>query len=168
MGFNNCISIKKYIFFLVGFLFLFGKVEAHATNLSEKDPLTHHFDQQTSFSFMVWGHPKTSDGKKPLHFEEILATVVDWSPNFLVITGDAINGMWGKQVDPDIIITDWERFDDGVTKLGIPVYRVPGNHDVHNFITRDIYYQRYQKVPFAITFRDSRFIFFGHYRDRAT
>jgi hypothetical protein len=112
-----------------------------------------------SFSFVVWGHPRgRTTGDPPLHFEEVLNRISELKADLLIITGDAIHGMWGKDTDPDIIRADWERFDTGIKKLGIPVYRLPGNHDIHNNITRDIYLERYPRVPFAFTFKGSRFI----------
>ena len=115
--------------------------------------------QSKSFSFVVWGHPKRGDGKIPLHFEEILERIEELKADFLVVTGDVINGMWGKPADPEIIRADWERFDQGVKRLELPIYRIPGNHDVHNFVTRDIYLERYSKPPYAISYHRSRLIF---------
>src|SRR4030042_2635191 len=106
----------------------------------------------SSFSFVVWGHPRgRTTGDPPLHFEEILAQITELKTDLVVITGDAIHGMWGEDTDPAIIRKEWEIFDVGLSKLKIPVYRLPGNHDVHNNITRDIYLKRYPRVPFAFT-----------------
>jgi len=131
---------------------------AYATTKSGVIGIDNPLGQNESFSFVVWGHPKRGDGKTPLHFEEILDRISELKADFLIITGDVINGMWGKRIDPKVIRGDWDRFDEGVKKLGIPVYRLPGNHDVHNFATRDIYFERYPKPPFAFTYKMCRFI----------
>jgi hypothetical protein len=132
--------------------------KVYATDESSIGRVENPIEQNDTFSFVVWGHPKRGDGQTPLHFEEILGRILELKANFLVITGDVINGMWGKQIDPEVIRGDWDRFDEGVKKLGIPVYRLPGNHDVHNFATRDIYFKRYRKPPFAFTYKKCRFI----------
>ena len=112
-----------------------------------------------SFSFVVWGHPRgRTTGDPQLHFDEIIERIAELNVDLLVITGDVIHGMWGQDTDPMIIHEEWDKFDAGVSRLGIPVYRLPGNHDVHNNITRDIYLERYERVPLAFTFRGSRFI----------
>jgi len=116
--------------------------------------------EDNSFSFVVWGHPRTASGEPPLHFEEILNRISELKADFLIVTGDVISG--GGIPNPagivDIYQNDWEVFDAGVSRLGIPVYRLPGNHDVCNFITRDLYLERYTKPPYAFTFKNSRFI----------
>jgi hypothetical protein len=112
-----------------------------------------------SFSFVVWGHPRgKASGELPIYFEEVLDRVSELGADLLIVTGDMIHGMWGEPADPEVIRGDWDKFDAGVSRLGIPIHRLPGNHDVHNFVTRDIYYERYPKVPYAFTFKSSRFI----------
>jgi len=132
--------------------------EVYATDKSGIGRVDNPVGQVEPFSFVVWGHPQRGDGVMPLHFEEILDRISELNAEFLVITGDVINGMWGRSIDPEFIRADWDRFDEGVKRLGIPVYRVPGNHDVHNFATRDIYLERYTRPPFAFTYKGSRFI----------
>lgn len=113
-----------------------------------------------SFSFVVWGHPRGKEsGKSGTCFDEVLERVTELQADMLFITGDMIWGMWGEATDSEVIRADWERFDAELNRLGIPVYRIPGNHDIHDSITRDIYLERYAKPPFAFTHKGSRFIF---------
>jgi len=152
-------------FFMVSFfnvlvitLVLLFTPEVYATDKSSIGRVDNSIEHSESFSFVVWGHPKVGDGKPVLHSEEILDRITELKADFVIITGDVINGMWGKRIDPEVIRGDWDRFDKGVKRLGIPVYRLPGNHDVHNFATRDIYLERYPAVPYSFTYRGSRFI----------
>ena len=150
---------RKLLFSLVlTALWVWSCPETFATVSSDQDNIENPIEQSQSFSFVVWGHPKRGDGQTPLHFEEILERISELQADFLVITGDVINGMWGKSIDPEVIREDWEKFDQGVERLNIPVYRIPGNHDVHNFATRDIYLERYPKPPYAFSHKGSRFI----------
>jgi hypothetical protein len=70
--------------------------------------------------------------------------------------------IWGDVrsavVDADAIKRDWDRLDAALGRLGVPVYRVPGNHDIGDPVTRDIYFARYGELPRAFTYRGSRFI----------
>jgi len=111
-----------------------------------------------SFSFVVWGHPRSDvDGQPPLHVEEVINRVSELEADFLVITGDMINGRYERE-DPSLLRNDWEVFDDSIGHLDIPIYRVPGNHDANDPESRDIYLGRYPEPPYAFTFRGSRFV----------
>lgn len=145
-----------YSIFLV---LIFYSLDANAE--PEFDSAT-QIKEDSAFSFVVWGHPRgASDGDPPLYFDEVLNRISDLKPDLLIITGDIISGgaSRSKPLNPDLILSDWKYFDSRIEKLGIPVYRTPGNHDVNNFTTRDIYLERYRKPPYAITYKGSRFIF---------
>lgn len=114
-----------------------------------------------AFSFMVWGHPRgRADGRPPLHFEEILKRIDDLDPDLLVLTGDMIYG--AIRAAPEdvarIVRDDFERLDAALAELGIPVFPLPGNHDVHNLATRDVYLERYPEPPYAFTRARTRFV----------
>jgi hypothetical protein len=70
--------------------------------------------------------------------------------------------IWGDVradvADGDAIKRDWDRLDAALDQLGVPIYRVPGNHDINDRVTRDIYFARYGQLPQAFTYRGSRFI----------
>lgn len=112
-------------------------------------------EEVPSFSFVVWGHPYRGDGLPPHHFEEILQRIAALQPAFLVLTGDMIHGQYyADPVDRDALRADWERLDAGLARLGIPVYRTPGNHDIHNRPTLEVYLERYPRPPLAIPYRN--------------
>jgi hypothetical protein len=90
--------------------------------------------------------------------EPLLAKVHGLKPDMIFLTGDMIYGGLGKNHRADIISQDWDRLDAALAKVGVPVYRVAGNHDINDPITRDIYFARYGKLPQAFTYRGSRFL----------
>lgn len=111
-------------------------------------------------SFVVLGHIRGSDNGKvnPL-LDELLGEVRKLAPDLILLTGDMIWGDVRPAVpDAETIKQDWDRLDAALAGLGIPVYRVPGNHDIHDAVTRDIFYSRYGQLPRAFTFRGSRFL----------
>jgi hypothetical protein len=55
-------------------------------------------------------------------------------------------------------MAEWNTVDSALATLKVPVYRTPGNHDINDTITRDIYYQRYGKPPAAFTYGGSKFL----------
>jgi len=56
------------------------------------------------------------------------------------------------------MMDDWNFFDRCVSRLKIPIYRLPGNHDVSNKTTSDIYSKRYPQPPYSFSYKGSRFI----------
>jgi len=139
-------------------LALFAGTESSASGNINVTPDVAPAAEDNSFSFVVWGHPAGRDHSKPgLHYEEIISRISELKADFLVVTGDVIDCP-NPVGAVDAYRSKWERFDAGLKRLGIPVYRVPGNHDVCNFTTRDLFIERYTKPPYAFTFRNSRFI----------
>jgi hypothetical protein len=111
------------------------------------------------FSFVVIGHIRGNDDGLPQPLlEPLLAKVHGLKPDMIFLTGDMIYGGLGKNHRADIISQDWDRLDAALAKVGVPVYRVAGNHDINDPITRDIYFARYGKLPRAFTYRGSRFL----------
>lgn len=112
------------------------------------------------FSFVVLGHVRgDANGKDSPLLAELLAKVRKNAPDMIFLTGDMI---WGDVrsavVDADAIKRDWDKLDAALDRLGVPVYRVPGNHDIGDPVTRDIYFARYGELPRAFTYRGSRFL----------
>ncbi|MGH7770299.1 MAG: metallophosphoesterase family protein [Candidatus Binatia bacterium] len=109
---------------------------------------------------MVLGHVRGSDdGLVHRSLDLLLSRVRELKPSMIFLTGDMIYGGLGKENQrAEVITQDWDRLDAELAKLGIPVYRVPGNHDIHDPITRDIYFARYGKLPQAFTYHGSRFL----------
>jgi hypothetical protein len=153
----------------VAFSLLFFTGYSSASDFLSSSPLGNNSaDDNADFSFVVWGHPRAGFGQPPLHFEEILELLSELKPDLLILTGDVIEGglraYFKNNKKPhsdevvEVIQKDWDRFDTAIKKLGITYYITPGNHDVYSVQSRDIFYKRYPKVPFAITFKNSRFI----------
>lgn len=112
------------------------------------------------FSFVVLGHVRgDANGKMNPLFDELLAKVRSLSPDMIFLTGDMIWGDLNVPVpDGAAVKQDWERLDAKLAPLGVPIYRVPGNHDINDPVTRDIYFARYGALPRAFTYRGSRFL----------
>jgi hypothetical protein len=112
------------------------------------------------YSFVVIGHIRgDANGKVNSLLDELLRKVRKRAPNMIFLTGDMIWGDYNVGVpDADGVKRDWDRLDAALGQLGVPVYRVPGNHDINDPITRDIYFARYGELPRAFTYRGSRLV----------
>lgn len=132
-----------------------------ASDLLSKKPLDSNIaDHNSSFSFIVLGHPRgLNDGDPPLHLNDLADLVRELKPDFIVITGDMIQGRIGRiEEQKTSIESDWEFFDKSVKTLEVPIYRLPGNHDVSNKTTSAIYSKRYPQPPYSFSYKGSRFI----------
>lgn len=110
--------------------------------------------------FVVLGHIR-GDATHRLNpkLGELLAEVRAIKPDFVVLAGDVI---WGD-VDhnpsrPTEVEAEWQAVDSALATLQVPIYRVPGNHDIPDVGTRDIWIRRYGRPPSVVTVRGTRLI----------
>lgn len=99
------------------------------------------------FTFAVLGHTRggPDDGMLPMErYAEMVREVRRASPDFVVLTGDLVYGDFhSEHVDRAAVLRDWEAVDAVFAQFGAPVHRVPGNHDVWEAVTRDLWIERY-------------------------
>lgn len=104
--------------------------------------------------FVVLGHVRGGDGGE-LHgrLGELLAEVRDVDPAFVVLGGDNI---WGDTraapgpSDPGFVLRQWVALDSALAVIGVPVFRVPGNHDIRDSVTYEIFRERYGELPAVV------------------
>ncbi len=112
------------------------------------------------FSFVVLGHVRgeENDSLNP-KLGELLDRVRALKPDFAVLTGDMI---WGdvhtNPVDSARVEREWNALDSALATLRMPVYRVPGNHDISDLRSRDVYIRRYGRLPQVLTLYGTRLI----------
>jgi hypothetical protein len=112
------------------------------------------------YAFVVLGHLRGQENGRlnPL-LDELVAEAAATEPELAFVTGDSIWGYVRELPDPAAVARqDWEALDAKLDRIGAPVHRVPGNHDISCPDTRDVYFERYEKLPRAFTHRGSRFI----------
>ncbi|MCK6446130.1 MAG: metallophosphoesterase [Planctomycetes bacterium] len=112
------------------------------------------------FSFVVLGHLRGDrNGELLQNLDEVLGEVERLKPDLVFLCGDLI---WGDieapSTDAAAIRADWDALDARLAKLSMPVHRVPGNHDVNDVTTRDVWRERYGDLPTAIEHEGSRFL----------
>ncbi len=112
------------------------------------------------YRFVVLGHIRGgADGALNPRLGELLGEVRGLRPDFVVLTGDII---WGdvdhNPTRPAELEREWTVVDSALATLGVPVHRVPGNHDLLDVTSRDIWRRRYGALPAAFSFRGSRFL----------
>ena len=113
-----------------------------------------------TLTFVVLGHLR-GDRDHELHYllDELLGEVQALEPDFAVLTGDMI---WGNNGQPEVdrasVLAQWEALDSALARLDIPIYRVPGNHDMSDQVTVDLYVERYGSLPSVIDHGPARLL----------
>lgn len=114
------------------------------------------------FSFVVLGHTRGGPGNGTLptaRYEELVREVRRCAPDFVVLTGDLVYGDFEAAiVDRDAVRRDWEAVDAVFAEFGCPVHRVPGNHDVWEPVTRDLWIERYGALQKSFAYEGARFL----------
>jgi len=111
------------------------------------------------FRFVVLGHIR-GDGHGLNHkLAEVLTEVRRVEPDAVFLTGDIIWGDYNSpHTDSLAVEAEWDEVDSALAMLGVPVYRVPGNHDINDDVTREIWVRRYGPLPQALTLGGHRFL----------
>jgi hypothetical protein len=120
------------------------------------------------FSFAVLGHVRGErDHTLNPKLGELLDHVRALRPDFVVLTGDIIWGdLFGGRAgeataalpDTAVVRREWERLDSALATLHVPVYRVPGNHDISDLGTKQVWWRRYGPLPRAVERYGSRLL----------
>ncbi|MCK4852469.1 MAG: metallophosphoesterase [Candidatus Omnitrophica bacterium] len=77
--------------------------------------------------------------------------------DFVVMGGDIICG-YTTAYDEAGLDREWGLVDTYLDEIDVPVYRVPGNHDWHSVITKEVFNRRYGPEYYSFTVRDVLFI----------
>lgn len=115
----------------------------------------------SSYSFVVVGHVRRDRAGGILHprLGELIERIKALDPDLVFLTGDMV---WGdvdsNPADPATVEREWQALDSALATLSMPIHRVPGNHDISDLGTRDLYFRRYGPLPQLHEFRGSRFL----------
>lgn len=94
-------------------------------------------------------------GARPGVFEHAVDIVNLFRPDFAIQVGDLIEGY---TEDPAELDAMWSEADDIVDNLEVPLFRVPGNHDVSNTLMRDRWLQRHGRLHYHFRYHDILFV----------
>jgi hypothetical protein len=115
-----------------------------------------------SYSFAVIGHTRGGPGNGTLpmeRYDELVREVQRAAPNFVVLTGDLVYGDFeAKSVDRAAVEKDWDAVDAVFARFGCPVHRVPGNHDVWERTTLELWTSRYGALQKSFEHEGSQFL----------
>jgi len=108
-----------------------------------------------SFEFVVLGDNRgDSSGDLSPAFQEVLRAVGEASPRFVLNTGDMIYG----HTDLATARQQWQAYIAAIERLRLPVYHVPGNHDIWGASSASLYREMCGSTSFAFDYGPARFI----------
>lgn len=115
---------------------------------------------EAPYTFVVLGHVRGgATGELSPKLPELLQRVRAERPAFVVINGDLI---WGdidhNPTRTEVLERQWDQLDSALASLGVPVLRSPGNHDISDLPSRDVWVRRYGAPAMAVEQHGSRFI----------
>lgn len=117
--------------------------------------------ERAPLRFVVLGHLRGDlDGERLSYLPELVASVRRDRPDLVFLCGDLIYGdeHGDGPADPAVIRADWEALDAALAGIGAPIHRVPGNHDVSDLTTRDVWRERYGELPKSVVHGGARFL----------
>lgn len=111
------------------------------------------------WSFVVLGHIRGWDNALHPRLGELLSEVRTLQPDLVVLAGDQIWGDMGHVPRRRTAVErEWEELDSALATLEAPHIQVPGNHEINDRVTRDVYRERFGELPRSLTIRNVRFL----------
>ncbi len=109
----------------------------------------------TSFDFVVTGDTQSN---RQLVFQTDLfkQMIREWNslkPAFVVEVGDLVLGGSADNVPPQ-----WDLFQQTIAECQVPYFPVPGNHDISDALSEQLWQERMGPTRYAFSYGNSRFI----------
>jgi len=92
---------------------------------------------------------------RPGVFERGIAALNLLAPVFAIQVGDLIEGY---TEDPAVLDAEWAEVDAILAPLRMPLFHVPGNHDVANPVMRERWLARFGALHYHFRYRDTLFL----------
>jgi len=121
-------------------LFCLGALFLAVARGAEPQPVTDKPVNNAEGVFRFAILPDRTGGGRPAVFESAIAKLNLLQPEFVLSTGDLIDGY---TLDPKVWTAQWEEFDALVNRLHMPFHYVPGNHDISNPLMLEVWKQRH-------------------------
>lgn len=112
------------------------------------------------FTFVVLGDRTGS--ARPAVFKQILAEIVLLNPDFIVCTGDLIQGY----ADPAATHAQWDTVLGQIRRTGVPYHVAPGNHDIADAASESVFSRRVGRPFHSLKHGNSTLLFVDNSRWR--
>lgn len=110
-------------------------------------------DDSTTFRIAIVSD--RTGGMREDVFAEAIEKLNLMQPEFVISVGDLIDGY---TKDPQIWNKQWDEFDSMISKLDMPFYYVPGNHDSSNELMITAWHERHGRDYYHFLYKNVLFI----------
>jgi len=107
------------------------------------------------FTFAILGDKTTGGVLNWPIFDRAVAEINLLQPDFVIMVGDMIQG---TVRDTSILNRMWKEFNTHAEKLDVPLYVLPGNHDISNEVMYDYWNQKIGLRYYSFVHNNSLFI----------
>lgn len=107
----------------------------------------------SEFRFVVIGD--RTGRHRPGVFEDAMDKVDRLRPDFVINIGDLIEGNTEDRAQLD---AEWSEVDAAISRLSIPFFYVPGNHDLTNEVQRSEWRKRLGADYYSFTYKNALFL----------
>ena len=76
-------------------------------------------------------------------------------PEFVINVGDFIEGYSEKKKE---LHAEWDELDKMLSKLNMPLFRTPGNHDIANKVAQEVWNERYGASYYHFVYKNVLFV----------
>lgn len=149
---------RKTIILLLFCIFLEGYVQAQVfqsdANLDKKPWTNLNFkNDPNNFQFIILSD--RNGGSRPGVFEDAIQKINLMQPEFVLSVGDLIAGY---TTDTASIARQWKEVNGMISKLQMPFFYLPGNHDITNKIMEKEWEKRYGNRYYSFNYKNTLFI----------
>lgn len=119
--------------------------------------------EKDNYQFVILGD-KTSGGEALWHvYDEAIETINKIAPDFVVSTGDHINGHMEERAEWD---EEWQEYRDHAQHLKCPLVMSPGNHDIANQECYEFWKEDFGATYFYFRYGQSLFLILNTEEER--
>lgn len=113
----------------------------------------YEFADEENFTFAVISD--LNGGERERIFSVAAEQLKLLRPEFVMSVGDLIDG--GTE-DKDQLQKEFDSFDERASRIGLPLFRVGGNHDLTNKVMREFWEERYGARYYHFRYKDVLFL----------
>lgn len=132
--------MKTTLTFLFAFSFAFVQAQFVSPQIEGPNPWSNLDFNSKPGQFQFAIVTDRTGGHRPGVFEDGVKKLNLLQPEFVMSVGDLIEG-YNK--DSNRVNKEWNEFDGFISKLKMPFFYLPGNHDFTNEVMKEIWAKRY-------------------------
>ncbi len=121
----------------------------------DRNPVTHLKLNNNPAEFQFAVVSDRTGGHRPQVFARAVEQINLLQPEFVVCVGDLIEGYTQERKE---VLRQWREFQSYVTRLQMPFFYLPGNHDITNKVMGDIWKEKFGRSYFEFVYQNVLFL----------